>query len=119
MNLLALQILIAAFTVAVLTSCAHIPDKPVCVEISMVHGFCTNTVSDKDFDIDEKHPIALDPGDKPQTWWEMRPFMVLLPMKTWAAFKEYIIESCKRNNCDQYVQSWDRKLNEINPGGVK
>lgn len=104
--------LIAAWTLAVLTSCASVPDVPVCVEINQVKGFCTNTVSDHDYDIDEQHPVAFD-GGKPQTWWEMRPYMILVPVSSWKAFKEYIIKQCKRTNCDKYVKSWDRKIQEL------
>lgn len=111
--------LIAAFTLAVLTSCAHVPDVPVCVEINQVKGFCTNTISDKDYVIDEEHPVALEAGEKPQTWWEMRPYMVLVPTTSWKAFKQYIIQQCKRTNCDQYIKSWDRKIQEINPPEAK
>jgi hypothetical protein len=110
--------LAAAFTLAVLTSCAHVPDVPVCVEINQVKGFCTNTISDHDFTIDEQHPAAFD-GGKPQTWWDMRPYMVLVPMSSWKAFKEYIIQQCKRTNCDQYIQSWDRKIQELDGAAAK
>lgn len=117
-NWIGLAVLLAlAYAVTFLTACAHLPDKPVCVEINMGKGFCTDTISDKDYYIDDQHPAALEEGGKPQTWWEMRPYMVLLPMATWKAFKDYIIMTCKRTNCDQYIQSWDRKINEINPGG--
>lgn len=99
-----------------LSGCASIPDKPVCVELSPVKGFCTNTVSDKDFIIDETHPAVLEEGQKPQTWWEMRPFMVLVPVSSWKAFKEFIIKQCKRTNCDQYIQAWERKTYELEQG---
>lgn len=102
--------------ISLLTSCAHVPDVPVCVELNMVKGFCTNTISDKDYVIDEQHPVALEKGEKPQTWWQMRPFMVLVPMASWKEFKAYIIKQCKRTNCDEYVKSWDRKIQELNPG---
>lgn len=112
-----LALLAGAFTLAVLTSCAHVPDVPICVEINSTKGFCTNTISDQDYDIDEAHPVAFDGDDKPMTWWERKPFMLLVPASSWKALKQYIIQQCKRTNCDQYVQSWDRKLNELNPGG--
>lgn len=114
-NLIPALVLLAGLgALFLLTSCASVPDVPVCVEINMTKGFCTNTVSDKDYYIDEKNPVAI--GDaKPQTWWEMRPYMILVPVASWKEFKAYIIKQCKRTNCDQYIKSWDRKINELDP----
>lgn len=98
-----------------ISGCASVPDVPICVELSPVKGFCTNTISDKDYDIDEQHPVQLPGDDKPKTWWARRPYMVLIPATSWAELKAYIIKQCKRNNCDSYVKSWDRKINELNP----
>lgn len=119
LSLSSLTSLAAALTLAVLTSCAHVPDVPICVEINQTKGFCTNTISDKDYDIDEKHAVAFDGDDKPMTWWERRPFMVLVPTSSWKALKQYIIQQCKRTNCDQYVQSWDRKIQELDGAAAK
>lgn len=96
------------------TSCATVPDIPVCTEISPVKGFCTNTVSDVDFFIDDKHPHAFG-KDKTQakTWWELRPYMVYVPFPSWAELKAYIIKQCKRTDCASYVSSWERKLSEM------
>jgi hypothetical protein len=114
-----IALLTAIFTIdCLLASCAHVPDVPVCVEINQVKGFCTNTISDHDYVIDEQHPVALN-GEKPKTWWQMRPFMVLVPTSSWKQFKEYIIEQCKRTNCDQYIQSWDRKIQELDGAAAK
>lgn len=101
--------------ISLLAGCASIPDVPVCVEINMTKGFCTNTVSDKDYYIDEKNPVAIG-GSKPQTWWQMRPFMVLVPVASWKEFKAYIIKQCKRTNCDEYIKSWDRKIQGLEQG---
>lgn len=94
------------------TGCTHVPDVPVCVEITNVKGWCTNTVSDEEFFVDEEHPHVFSDG-KMHTWWEIRPYMVLLPTKSWAELKSYVIKNCKRSNCDKYIQSWDRKINEL------
>ncbi len=104
------------FLALLLPACTHIPDKPVCLEISMTRGFCTNTVSDHEFYIDEEHPYSFTSDTKDEkTWWQMRPFMILVPADSWAAFKTYIIQECKRTNCDQYIESWDRKIQDIDP----
>ncbi len=99
-----------------LGGCATIPDVPVCVELSPVKGFCTNTVSDKDYVIDEQNPIKLPGDDEPKTWWQRRPFMVLVPVTSWKELKAYIIKQCKRTDCDQYIKSWDRKITELEQG---
>lgn len=112
-----LAVLAGVLLFLTLAGCTHIPDKPVCMEISMTRGFCTNTVSDKEFFIDEDHPYSFTGDAKDaKTWWQMRPFMLLVPADSWAAFKIYIIQECKRTNCDQFVQSWDRKINDLDPG---
>lgn len=100
-----------------LSSCASVPDTFICVELSPVKGFCTKTISDEDLVIDEDHPVQLPGDDKPKTWWARRPYMVLIPATSWAELKAYIIKQCKRTNCDQYIKSWDRKINELNPEG--
>lgn len=106
-----------ALATSLLAGCATVPDVPVCVEMSPVKGFCTNTVSDKDYEIDEQHPVKLPGDEKAKTWWERRPYMLLIPATSWAELKAYIIKQCKRTDCDQYIKSWDRKLNALNPEG--
>lgn len=100
-----------------LAGCTHIPSVPVCVEESPVRGFCTETIEDKDYVIDEQHPVKLPGDDKPKTWWERRPYMLLMPASSWAELKAYIIKQCKRTNCDQYVASWERTIMKLNPEG--
>lgn len=115
-NLLpAIVILILLFALVALSSCASVPDVPVCVEINMTKGFCTNTVSDRDYYVDEKNPVSIG-GGEPKTWWEMRPYMILVPVDSWREFKAYIIKQCKRTNCDQYIKSWERKIQELEVG---
>lgn len=99
-----------------LNSCASVPDTFICVEINPVKGFCTKTVSDEDVIIDEQHPIQMPGDDKPKTWWERRPYMILVPVSSWRELKAYVIKQCKRNNCDQYIKSWERKTYELEEG---
>ncbi len=99
-----------------LSSCASIPDTFICVELSPVKGFCTKTISDEDVIIDEAHPAVLEKGKPAQTWWSMRPYMVLVPVTSWKELKAYIIKQCKRNDCDKYIKSWDRKITELENG---
>lgn len=102
----------AIFTVAV--SCASVPDVPVCYEVNMATGFCTYTISDKDFYITDE--IKYDG----KTWFDMRPELVMLPASSYAELKSYIIKSCKNNKaCKDNIGSWERKLNALDPTNKK
>jgi hypothetical protein len=92
------------------TSCASVPDVMICTEITMTKGFCTRTISDEEVIIDDAHPYTFEEGGKPMTWWELRVFMVLAPIPSWKEIKAYIIKTCKRDNCNAMVKSWDRKI---------
>lgn len=109
-----LVILISLLLAIALSGCAHTPDVLVCTEINMTRGWCTKTISDEEFFVDEAHPYAFD-GEKKQSWWDVRPFMVLVPIPSWAAIKTYIVQRCKTNpqGCSEYVASWDRKISEL------
>lgn len=94
-----------------ISGCASVPDVPVCTEIHMSKGWCTNTVSDVEFFIYDKNPHSFSGNKKDaKTWWELRPFMVYMPFESYAEFKKYIIKQCKRTNCDKYIKSWDRRI---------
>lgn len=102
-----------------LSGCASVPDTLLCVELNPAKGFCTYTISDNDIYIDEAHPYSFSgKNEDKQTWWEMRNKMVLIPSSSWAELKAYIIKQCKRTDCDQYIKSWDRKIQELNPEGI-
>lgn len=67
-------------------------------------------ISDQEFIIDDEHPHDFGDG-KPVTWWDIRPFMVLLPAKSWAKLKTYIIQQCKSGGgCQENVGTWERKI---------
>ncbi len=104
-------LMISALSLSLLISCASVPDIPVCTEISLSRGWCTNTISDQEFFIDELRPHSFT-GKKEdaKTWWELRPYMVYVPFPSWAELKAYIIKQCKRTNCKEYVASWERKI---------
>lgn len=108
-------LILLGLSLSLLTSCAHVPDVPVCVEITLDKGWCTNTISDKEYFVDEDNKYT-DPDTKVSyTWWELRPQTVHLPASSWAAIKKYIIQNCKQNKsqCDEAITSWDRKVNSI------
>lgn len=96
-------------------SCASTPNVPVCTELSVSKAFCTYTIEDKDFIIDDEHPYSFTGNPKDaKTWWDMRPFMVMLPYQSWARLKSYIIKMCKQNGgCAENVGTWERKINKL------
>ncbi len=100
-----------------LSGCASVPDVLICTELNMNKGWCTRTISNEEFFVDDTHPYAFD-GKKKQTWWELRPYMVLVPIASWAEIKSYVIKTCKRSNCNEYVKSWDRKITELDDKAV-
>lgn len=92
------------------TSCSSIKqiDKPVCVEINLSKAFCTYTISNKDFIIDDEHPY------QGKTWFELRPTMILIPVESWASFKKYLIKECKiTKRCGGMIEGWDRTIKAI------
>jgi len=95
--------------VLLLSGCASSPpDVPVCVEITMDRGYCTNTISAKEFYVDETRKLD------GRTWWEARPMMLMMPASSWAKLKTWIITQCKRTGqCDQSIASWERTINSI------
>lgn len=93
-----------------LSSCAgvQVPDKPVCVELDPTRANCVTLITGTNFDIDEKNRFE----DK--TYWELRPFMILVPASTWVEVKKFIVTICKKTNqCQKEVKNWERSVNTI------
>lgn len=91
-----------------LASCASPPDVPVCVEIHPAKGWCTFTISNKSFYVDDVNKFE----DK--TWWEMRPTNVQVPYQSWEKIKTFIIKNCKKSKkCKNEITTWDRSLTQI------
>lgn len=92
------------------TSCSNLSslDKPVCVEHSMTEGHCITIIGGKKTIVNEEN--LLDG----KTWFEIRPYFILVPPNTWSVIKKYIINQCKKTNaCDQEISSWDRTIETI------
>lgn len=103
-----------ALSLSLLTSCAiNPPDVPVCTEIEISRGWCTLSISNTEFYIDDKHPWSPDGNPKnAMTWWDLRPTMVMLPYQSWVAVKVFIIDICKKTNqCSGAVSNWERSVN--------
>lgn len=103
-------------SLSLLTSCAIAPpDEPICIELDIARGWCTNTISGKEFFIDELHKYS-PTGDKKdaKSWWELRPYMIHVPASTWVEIKTFIIKICKQTNaCSGTAASWDRTVERV------
>ena len=104
-----LRIKLALIGVFILASCATAPpDIPVCVEIHLAKGYCVNTISATEFTVDDKNKLD------GLSWWDARPTMLMIPAKSWAKLKTYIITQCKRTGqCDKEISSWERTINSV------
>ena len=88
-----------------LSNCASIPDVPICAEVSMSKGVCTYTVSGKNIEVDDEHPLD------GETWFDIRAKALAVPAKSYAALKAWMIKQCKRTKkCEVDIDSWDRGL---------
>ncbi len=98
-----------------LCSCATSPpDVLLCTEISFSRGWCTKTISDVEFEINEEKPYTFTPGKPPMTWWSLRPSFIYVPAESWAEIKAWIIKTCKQTNqCDNSIASWQRKIDAV------
>lgn len=99
---------------SILFSCASPPDVPVCKEINPDKGWCSHTLTQGGFYVDEARPYAFDP-DQPAklwTWWEVRPVMIQVPPHSWAEIKKFIIKMCKlkKGGCPGNVGEWMDKM---------
>lgn len=99
----------------IVSSCASVPDVPICKEITPDKGYCTFTLKDESFYVDDERPYAFDPSkpDEKYTWWQMRPYMMQIPPHSWKEIKVYIIKQCKRSgDCRGNVGEWFKKLEQ-------
>jgi len=66
-----------------------------------------NTISAKAFEVNEKNLL------NGKTWWEARPYMILMPVESWEKIKSFIIKICKKSNkCSgPSLSKWERTVN--------
>lgn len=88
------------------------PDVPLCVEINLSKGWCTSTISNKEYFVDDEHPFVDDKGVK-KTWWEIRPSMIRMPRQSWESIKAFIIKVCKKNNQCSEITNWERTVESV------
>lgn len=96
-------------------SCANVPDVPVCKEIHPGKGWCSYTLTEGGFYVDDDRPYAFNPreSEKLYTWWEYRPMMMSLPPHSWGEFKKYIIKQCRiTKKCRGNVGEWFTKMED-------
>jgi hypothetical protein len=76
--------------------CSTLPDVLLCTEINIERGYCVNTVSKKEFYVDETNLL------EGKTWFELRPYMIYMPIESWVKIKSYLLKECKRyKKCPQ------------------
>lgn len=66
-------------------------------------------MSSKEFEVNE----TLKFNDK--TWWELRPYMIYMPIHSWAEIKKFIIGICRKTKkCGgKTISNWERTVNVI------
>lgn len=100
--------------VALLHSCAGIPDKPVCTRLQIAKGFCVWTASEREQVVDDTHPLITDYG--PKTWLDLEMEAVFVPVDSWNEIRGYIIKKCHQyKDCGFGVGDWERRLNSLTP----
>ena len=95
---------------SLLISCSVTPpDVPLCTQLSMNRGYCINTLSSTEFEVNDTQKY------NEKTWWEMRPYMIFMPKDSWVEIKKFIIKICKRSkNCsNEHVSNWERTIEKI------
>lgn len=97
-----------------ISSCASVPDVPVCKEITMSRAFCTNTISGKEYFVDDDHPLKNEKTGELETWWDIRYKMIMVPPSSWAEIKSFVVKSCKvSGRCDKNISDWQRTVETI------
>lgn len=83
----------------ILSSCAHkLPDSPVCISVSERKGFCTYTISNKEYFLQDKE------------WHDLKNKSLVMPIDSWAEIKIFILQICKDYGKCEDAQE---KLNQI------
>ena len=94
-----LKLLLGILFILSLSSCASMPDVPVCAEISLSKGICTYTGSGKTVEVDDDNPL------EGETWWQIRQKVLSMPAKSMAKIKAYMIKTCKQYKCNVDISS--------------
>lgn len=72
-------------------------------------GFCTYTISNKDFYVDNADHLY-----EGKTWYELELESLRVPASSWAAFKAYILSQCKKHkDCRDDLPKVETKLEQF------
>ncbi len=101
----------------VINGCALTPPNvPLCREKDIDRGRCTNIVDGKSFDINELEKFKDEDGQM-KTWYELRPYFILMPISSWAQLKAWILKVCEKyKNCGN--QNADAEVTVKNVDGI-
>ena len=94
-----LLILLSSFV-----SCASLPDEYLCTNLSESKCYCDRTISSDPKIIDDDNTLD------GQTCADLRSNSILMPAKTWASIKSYILKVCKQYNNCAGVGDWENKV---------
>ena len=91
--------LLASLSALILTSCASIPNGPACIELDEDKGWCTMTLSDQEFIVDQDHVY------ENKTWPELKATSIIVPASYWAKLKTALLKYCAQNdNCPEHME---------------
>ncbi len=92
-----------------LLSCAKVPDVPVCISLDDERGFCTYTISDKEFYVDNEDHLF-----EGKTWEQVKISSLIMPASSWAKIKAYILSQCKKHkDCKDDISKWEAKSSKL------
>lgn len=109
------KILLIVFAILqsfLISSCASVPDVPICKELELNRAYCIHTLSNKEYYVDDEHPFVNEDGSK-STWWDMRIKTISLPVQSWVKIRAFIVKQCKKNNQCSEITSWDRTVESV------
>lgn len=99
--------LVSLFALA-LSGCASVPNGPVCVSLTPVRGYCIETLSEKEYPVDD---VNLLDG---KTWRELEMVSLRVPPGYWAQIKAYLLKQCRKNkNCRGDLGKWETKADKV------
>lgn len=90
-----------------LTACATPPDVPICVDLD-TQGYCIWTISNHEQYVDETNLLLGEP------WSKVKSTSLLVPSKSWAQIKEFILKVCKQHkDCRDNIGLWSSSAESI------
>lgn len=102
------SLLLLAFSLSWVSSCATPPDGPVCVELSPVRGYCIHTIKAEEQEVNE---TKLLDG---QTWKQVRETSLYVPAQYWGKLKAYLLKQCKKHkDCKNDLGKWETQADKI------